>query len=69
MICYSLEQSKIVHKPEFIVSAEVFATKGNSTPETPIRKYARASHILDFSIDLAIFDLQRMAGYDFLAAQ
>jgi hypothetical protein len=54
---------------KIIVSAEAFATKGNSMMAAPIRKYMRASPELDFSIDLAIFDLSMMAGYDFRAAQ
>jgi hypothetical protein len=69
MIRSSLEQSKILFLLNFIVSAEALATKGNSMRAAPIRKYARASHELDFSNDLAIFDLPRMAGYDFQAVQ
>jgi hypothetical protein len=69
MILSFFKTSKIDFPLKFIVSAKDFTTKDNSMPEARIRKYTRASSELDFSNDLAIFDLSGMAGYDFKAAQ
>ena len=69
MIRSFLEPSKIDFPLKFIVSVEAFTTKGNSMHAAPIRKYTREPPQLDFSNDLAIFDLPRVAGYDFRAAR
>jgi hypothetical protein len=61
--------SKIDFPLKFIVSAKDFTTKDNSMPEARIHKYSQTSPELDFSNDLAIFDLLGMAGYDFKAAR
>jgi len=69
MVRSFLEPSKFDFLLKFIVSAEAFATKGNSIPAAPIRKYSFAYPELGFSNHLAIFDLPRVAGYDFRAAR